>query len=84
MLAVFASRLTTGGGDEFGGWRLSRHWRSAWIGEIPALIVAPQQESPGATAVAPVDLVALTNFGLASNLQVPEAITRLVNFTPKR
>lgn len=37
-------------------------------------------QTPGATAVEPVDLADLTNFGLTFNLQAADAATRLVNF----
>lgn len=37
-------------------------------------------QTPGATAVEPVDLADLTNFGLAFILEAPDAITRLAHF----
>lgn len=37
-------------------------------------------QTPGATAVEPVDLADLTNFGLTLNLQAADVTTRLVNF----
>ncbi|KVP28924.1 UvrD-helicase domain-containing protein [Burkholderia ubonensis] len=37
-------------------------------------------QTPGATAVEPVDLADLTTFGLTFALESPEALTRLVNF----
>jgi DNA helicase-2/ATP-dependent DNA helicase PcrA len=37
-------------------------------------------QTPGATAVEPVDLADLTNFGLTFSLQAADAATRLVNF----
>ncbi|MEY8175037.1 UvrD-helicase domain-containing protein [Burkholderia multivorans] len=37
-------------------------------------------QTPGATAVEPVDLADLTTFGVSFTLEAPDAVTRLVNF----